>query len=125
MARRIPLLVAAVMALWVAGSISVPKDQPDTFARAEWGRLPVLSNGRFQPLDSLARNSLLQLRDKQTLNLEPWKAWYQSPRIISATAWLAEMTMNPAVADARPVFRIDHPDLKGLLALPMNADPAA
>jgi ABC-type transport system involved in cytochrome c biogenesis permease subunit len=125
MIRRLPLLFTAVLALWVAGSITVPKDKPDTFAINEWARLPVIANGRFQPLDSLARNSLLQLRDKQTLNTEPWKGDFEKPKIISAAEWLAEMTMNPAVADTRPVFRIDHPDLKGLLALPMQADPAA
>ncbi len=122
MIRRLPLLLAAVLALWAAGSIRVPADKPDTFAVNEWARLPVVSNGRFQPLDSLARNSLLQLRDKQTLNAEPWA---DKAKMLTAAEWLMEMTMNPQLADTRPVFRIDHPDLKGLLALPLEKDAAA
>ncbi|MEI9960250.1 MAG: hypothetical protein WDM76_03690 [Limisphaerales bacterium] len=57
---------------------------------------PIVFNGRVQPMDSLARNSLLQLREKQTLNLEPWKEWNEKPKIISATEWLANVTMNPS-----------------------------
>ena len=76
------------------------------------------ASGRIIPVDTLARNSLLQIREKQTANLEPWKAWNQSPKIIPATEWLANVMMNPAVADTWPVFRVDHPDLVSLLKLP-------
>ena len=69
-------------------------------------------------MDSLARNSLLQIRQKQTLNTEPWKGWNENPKIIPATEWLANVMMNPAVADDWPVFRVDNPDLISLLKLP-------
>ncbi|MFM2293721.1 MAG: hypothetical protein RLZZ350_134 [Verrucomicrobiota bacterium] len=115
-----PFLMFA-MALWFFGKLQSPKDK--TFAFGEFGQLPVTANGRVQPMDSLARNSLLQLREKQTLNLESWKAWNEKPKIISATEWLANVMMNPAVADAWPVFRVDHPDLVSLLKLP-DADKA-
>ena len=74
-------------------------------------------------MDSVARNSLLEIREKQTLNTEPWKDWNQNPKIISATEWLANVMMNPAVADDWPVFRVDNPDLISLLKLP-ERDPA-
>ena len=105
-----------VMALWFFGNLPPPPDRD--FAFGEFGRLPVTANGRVQPLDSLARNALLQLREKQALNAEPWKAWTEKPKIISATEWLANVMMNPAVADAWPVFRLDNPDLISLLKLP-------
>ncbi len=120
MKKRIPLLVALLLALWVVGSWRAPSDKPGSFPVAEFGRLPVVSNGRTQPLDSLARNVLLQLREKQSVNTAPWE---KNPPILSASAWLLEMFFNPALADTRPVFRIDHPDLKGLMALPLEADP--
>jgi len=110
-----PFLMAA-MALWFLGNLQTPKDK--AFAFTQFGELPVTANGRVQPLDSLARNALLQLREKQTLNLEPWKDWYQKPKIIPANEWLANVMMNPAVADNWPVFRIDNPDLIALLKLP-------
>jgi ABC-type transport system involved in cytochrome c biogenesis permease subunit len=114
--KWLPPFLTLVMALWFFGQLQTPPDKD--FAFAEFGRLPLTANGRIVPIDSLARNSLLQLREKQTLNLEPWKDWNEHPKIISATEWLANVMMNPAVADAWPVFRIDNPDLISQLKLP-------
>jgi len=111
-----PPVLMFVMALWFFEKTQAPKDKD--FAYTEFGQLPVTSNGRIVPIDSVARNGLLQLREKQTLNLEPWKEWYQKPRIIPATEWLANVMMNATVADAWPVFRVDNPDLVSLLKLP-------
>src|SRR5215213_8549011 len=102
MKRWFPFLITAFFVAWIVGSWRVPKDKPGVFAANEFGRLPVVANGRFQPLDSLARNSLLQLREKQRLNLEPWKSWWERPKMISAIDWLMEMTMNQRLADTRP-----------------------
>jgi ABC-type transport system involved in cytochrome c biogenesis permease subunit len=114
--RWSPPLLMAVMALWFFGNLQTPKD--NDFAFSKFGQLPVTANGRVQPMDSLARNSLLSLRQKQTLNIEPWKDWNENPKIIPATEWLANVMMNPAVADGWPVFRVDNPDLVSLLKLP-------
>ncbi|HEX4350476.1 MAG TPA: cytochrome C biogenesis protein, partial [Verrucomicrobiae bacterium] len=119
--KWLPPLLMFVMALWFFGNIQAPKDKD--FAYSEFGQLPVTANGRIEPMDSLARNSLLEIREKQTLNAEPWKDWNQSPKMISATEWLANVMMNPAVADDWPVFRVDNPDLISLLKLP-DRDPA-
>ena len=90
-----PPVLMMLMALWFLGQLQPPVDHG--FAFNEFGQLPVVFNGRLKPMDSLARNSLLQIREKQTLNLEPWKAWNQSPKIIPATEWLANVMMNPPV----------------------------
>jgi ABC-type transport system involved in cytochrome c biogenesis permease subunit len=111
-----PPLLMFVMALWFFGNIQAPKDKD--FAYSEFGQLPVTANGRIVPMDSLARNSLLEIHEKQTLNAEPWKDWNQNPKMISATEWLANVLMNPAVADDWPVFRVDNPDLVSFLKLP-------
>jgi len=116
MKKWIPLILTLVMALWFAGKLQPPVDKD--FAFSEFARLPLTANGRVVPLDSLARNSLLEIREKQTLNIEPWKSWNEKPKIISAIEWLANVMMNPAVADAWPVFRLDNPDLISLLKLP-------
>ena len=105
-----------VMALWFFGKLQPPPDQD--FAFTEFGKLPVTANGRIVPLDSLARNSLLEIREKQTLNTEPWKGWNEKPKILSASAWLANVMMNATVADEWPAFRVDNPDLVSLLKLP-------
>ena len=116
MKKWIPLILTLVMAGWFLGSLAVPPDKD--FAYQEFGRLPVTANGRVVPLDSLARNSLLEIRGKQELNAEPWKDWNESPKMVPATEWLANVMMNPAVADDWPVFRVDNPDLVSLLKLP-------
>ncbi len=115
-----PFLMLA-MALWFFAKLQSPPQKD--FAFNEFGRLPVVFNGRTKPMDSLARNSLLEIRGKQTLNAEPWKGWSDHPKILSATEWLANLMMNPGIADEWPVFRVDNPDLVSLLKLP-DADPA-
>ncbi len=109
-------MAMAVMAIWFLTQIQPPVDHDYAFSK--FGQLPVVFNGRMKPIDSLARNSLLQIAEKQTLNLEPWKEWNQHPAIISASEWLANVMMNPATADGWPVFRVDNPDLITFLKLP-------
>jgi ABC-type transport system involved in cytochrome c biogenesis permease subunit len=114
--KWVPPLLMVVVAVWFFNNLKTPKDRD--FAYYAFGRLPLTANGRIVPMDSVARNSLLEIREKQTLNTEPWKAWNQHPKIISATEWLATVMMNPTVADDWPVFRVDNPDLISLLNLP-------
>src|ERR1017187_6906937 len=86
---------------------------------AEFGRLPVLLNGRIQPLDSVARNSLLQMRSTGDVPLEEvpsWKFWHH-PQKLKSTEWLLVVFFNPSVADTRPIFLIHHPDLISELKL--------
>ncbi len=122
MKSKIPLIVTLLLALMVGAKLRPPKDKAGAFPTVEFGRLPIVESGRVQPMDSLARNSLLQLRGKQTLNIEPWKGNFAGPKIIPAVDWMLEVMMDPATADTRPAFRIDHPDVKGLLGVPMTAD---
>ncbi|HOC57634.1 MAG TPA: cytochrome c biogenesis protein CcsA [Verrucomicrobiota bacterium] len=85
----------------------------------EFGRLPVLLGGRVQPFDSVARNSLLQIRSTGAVPLEEvpsWKFWRHA-RKLKPTEWLLEVMARPAVADTRPVFLIHHSELLGELKL--------
>jgi ABC-type transport system involved in cytochrome c biogenesis permease subunit len=116
-----PVLMAA-MAVWFFSQLQTPHD--DGFAFSEFGKLPVVFDGRLKPVDSLARNSLLQIRQTQTLDLEPWKEWHQKQKTISAIEWLANVMMNPQVADNWPVFRVDNPDLITFLKLPEKSNAA-
>jgi hypothetical protein len=73
MKRWIPIALTLVLAAWVLSFLRGPKDPAEGMPLRGFGSLPVVQNGRHQPIDSLARNSLLLLRKKQTLNTEPWK----------------------------------------------------
>lgn len=73
----------------------------------EFGRLPVLSNGRVKPFDTLARNSLLMICGKQTLRTN-------QEETLNAVDWLLEVLIKPEEADQRKIFLITHPDVLGL-----------
>jgi len=116
MSKWLPWIIAGVFGIWVLSALRLPRDRE--WAVSEFGKLPVLANGRFQPMDSLARNSLLQLREKQALFIpKPLRAAGEKAEV-SATEWLIEVMMNQPRADERKVFRIDHPEVKSLLKLP-------
>ena len=114
MKKWIPLILVVVMAGWVLSGLRQP---PETgFHTRDFGRLPVLMNGRFQPFDSVARNSLLQIRAKQTV----YEKTGGQAQTLSATDWLLELMMKPESADDRKVFRIDNNEVTELLKLPDN-----
>lgn len=116
MEKILPIVMTAIMAAWFMGQMAPPKDKD--FAFSEFGKLPVVFDGRLKPMDSLARNSLLQINEMQTLDLEPWKGPFETHLTTNALPWLATVMMNPRVADAWPVFRVDNPDLIAFLKLP-------
>src|SRR5213593_1172017 len=99
-------------------AVMLPK-KDGTYHLREFGRLPVLLNGRIQPFDSVARNSLLQIRSTGDVPLEQvpsWKFW-QHPKKLKATEWLLEVMTRPKQADDRSIFLIHHPDLISELKL--------
>jgi ABC-type transport system involved in cytochrome c biogenesis permease subunit len=109
MKKLIPWIFVAVFAAWVAASLHQPAETG--FDTRAFGKLPVLMDGRFQPFDSVARNSLLQIRTKQTVPLDDGQT-------LSATGWLLETLMKPEQADDRKIFRIDNGEVLALLKLP-------
>ncbi len=72
-------------------------------------RIPVSAGGRTKPLDTFARNTLLRLSGRQTCEIDGGTH--------PAIEWILELWTNPKLAAERRVFRIDHPDVRSLLAL--------
>src|SRR5207247_2221742 len=131
-----------IFGAWILSGLRSPHDK-GAFQVSQFGRLPALLNGRVQPLDSVARNSLLQIRGTQTVPLEGnggngryWGDWLQirgpqatpleerkwwqftkHPKRLKATQWLMEVTMKPDLADERYIFLVHHPELLGELKL--------
>ena len=115
--KILPWLFVALFATEIAAVMAPKKD--GEFHIREFGRLPVLLNGRVQPFDSIARNSLLQIRSTGDAPLEivpSWQFWHH-PRKLKATEWLLEVMLRPEQADDRPIFLIHHPELIGELKL--------
>jgi cytochrome c-type biogenesis protein CcsB len=120
MKTLLKLLPWGFVALFACEIIAVMMPKSDGVYRVrEFGRLPVLLNGRIQPFDSLGRNSLLEIRSTGDVPLEEvpsWQFWHH-PKKLKASEWLLEVMTRPEVADTRPIFLIHHPDLLGELKL--------
>ena len=107
MKRPLPWILFAIALLWVSLSLTSPKNSPEGAALATFARIPVLSDGRIKPLDTVGRNALLIIRGKQALRLEDGTT-------IDSTRWLADTLFNSAVADNYPAFVINNPEVLGL-----------
>ena len=107
MKRALPIIFVVVAVLMVIGGIR-PKHADSLFPVESFAELPVLEGGRYKPLDSVARTTMLLFRGKQTaLNPEGKK--------IPASQWLMHLVLHPEAATAYPVFLINHEDVKELL----------
>jgi cytochrome c-type biogenesis protein CcsB len=115
--KIVPWLFVALFASEII-AVMMPKKDREFHVR-EFGRLPVLLNGRIQPFDSVARNSLLQIRSTGDCPLEivpGWKFWHH-PKKLKSTEWLLEVMARPEDADTRSIFLIHHAELIGDLKL--------
>ncbi len=91
MKRFLPWILVAFCFVCLAGGLIVPKSKTG-FNIHEFSRLPVLANGRLKPLDTLARNSLLIIRGKQSFKTE-------DGRRLQPIEWLMDTLLNPSRAD--------------------------
>ncbi|MBI4309052.1 MAG: cytochrome c biogenesis protein CcsA [Candidatus Omnitrophica bacterium] len=73
------------------------------------GQMPVLDNGRVKPLDTYARNLLIQFSGKDTYERRP------------AIAWFAALLFAPEGTKADKVFLINHQDIPAALGLGPDA----
>ncbi len=111
----------AKQAAWIAGALALaaaaapllPRGTVRGFDVAGFGHLPVLEGGRVKPIDSVARNTLLMIRGQQTLP-------YQG-RTVEATEWLLDVMFRPEIADRENAFRIDDPDVLGMMGMQQTA----
>jgi ABC-type transport system involved in cytochrome c biogenesis permease subunit len=110
-------LVAVILGL---GYAAMPPAKVEGLDLDAFGRLPVLEGGRVKPIDSLARNSLLMIRSKQTVVQRDDKGSYL--RMVSASEWLADALFRPAVSDQKAAFYVDDPEVLGLLGLQQTSD---
>jgi len=111
MKRFVPYVVLLVATLWIAASWRYAKTDPGEFDLSAFNRILVLAGGRIKPMDSVARNSLLILRGKQTVRLPDGGK-------LSASRWLADVLFNPQKADTYPVFAVANQEVLGMFGWP-------
>ena len=105
MKKWLPWILVAVFAAWFLAGFNAPQPK-NGFDIAGFGRLPVLMDGRVQPLDSVARNALLSISGRSIVRVS------NAPPL-SATEWLLDTMTQPQLADSLKFFRVQHPDLEG------------
>ncbi|PTX94667.1 cytochrome C biogenesis protein [Opitutus sp. ER46] len=111
LAEKLFSLAALVLAIGVFVVALIPRAHPAAFHLDDFGRLPVLANGRIKPLDTVARSSLLQLQNRQEVR----SAHVREPLVSNPTEWLLDVAFRPEKADTYPTFVIDNPELLTLI----------
>ena len=109
MKKYLPLLIFALGVVYLGSTLGTPRD-PTAFKLNDFGRVPVLVNGRIKPLDTVARTSLLTLQGRQRL-VTP------DGRSLAPVEWLADVLFAPAKADTYRGLLIENHEVLDLLSV--------
>jgi len=111
MRKLITNIIVVLFALWFFQSgVKPPKETSADFQLNAFAHLPVKYGGRKKPIDTLARNFLTVLSDKQSLRMADRKR-------ITATQWLLDNISGRPEAMDYKVFRIENLDVLSGLGL--------
>ncbi len=119
MLRKFIPWTAFLLGLLYVGSGWFPRELSPVYDYEGFGKLPVQVGGRIKPLDSVARNSLLILSERQKAIL-PSESPGGEAQTVSALVWMMEVATRPEVADRMKVFRVLHPELRNSLGIADN-----
>ncbi|MHC4875616.1 MAG: cytochrome c biogenesis protein [Planctomycetota bacterium] len=104
LATVVPVVLTVVICGWAFSKARVPsvdESKPDVYA---FGKLPVVYEGRVKPLDTVARNSLRALS-----NREEWRDADGNKQ--PAIKWMLDVISGSDDVRDHAVFRIDHPQV--------------
>ena len=107
--RYLPALTGGLALLFVAAAFRGPRNTT-AFDTVAFGRVPVLLNGRFKPMDTVARTSLLMMQGRQ-------RVAGADGRTVSPEEWLLDVLFRHDKANTYQTFEIVHPDVLALLHL--------
>lgn len=101
-AKIIPWIVVGICVVWVLSTIvRIPEDKPGETMVHSFAKLPVIYKGRVKPYDTLARNSLLVVSDRETFV-------DNSGEKQPAVRWLLDVISGSPRASQHRVFRIEN-----------------
>jgi ABC-type transport system involved in cytochrome c biogenesis permease subunit len=109
-AKFFPLVIVLLFAFYVAGKARMPSARTDAMDLAAFGKIPIVYEGRPKPIDSLARNSLLVISDRQEFT-------DSRDETQPAVRWLLDVITNSEAAAQHRVFRIENLDVLETLGL--------
>ncbi|MGE0605998.1 MAG: cytochrome c biogenesis protein CcsA [Pirellulales bacterium] len=107
----VPAIVVLMAGMYVVSLARPARPQPNEMNLYAFGQLPLVYEGRVKPFDTLARNTLLVLSDRQSYRDENNKSQ-------PAIKWLLDVIADPVAAKDHKVFRIENAEVQKLLGLP-------
>ncbi|MHB0955803.1 MAG: cytochrome c biogenesis protein [Pirellulaceae bacterium] len=105
-----PTAVVILCGLWLLSKAYLPAPRVGEPDFDGFGRLPVMYEGRIKPFDTLARNSLRIVSDRQTFQDE-------NGATQPAIRWLLDLITDAESAEKHRVFRIQNLELLDTLGL--------
>ncbi|HWB11277.1 MAG TPA: cytochrome c biogenesis protein CcsA [Pirellulales bacterium] len=127
----VPLSIVVLGCVWFGGFVSPHRTSPEKMQLDRFGELPVVYEGRMKPFDTLARNSLRVISDREYFREAPEKKksvmqWLQdmltfrrdpAAKRQPAIKWLLDVITNsPAIEDYQ-VVRIYNPEVLQVFGL--------
>ena len=104
MRNKITTVLVVLFAIWFFQSgVKLPKEAETDFQINAFGHLPVKYEGRRKPIDTLARNLLTILSDKQSVRVDGER--------VSAVEWFLDSIAGRPEAQDYKVFRIENLDV--------------
>jgi hypothetical protein len=135
--RFFPAVVVLLFGGWFVVSAIPPADAPDQMHLQEFAELPIVADGRVKPLDTLARNSLFMISNRQAYKEYKDPKDGHGPEVgpsQPAIKWLLDvMTMDEVfhIGETKPgeeppvrtaeklqVFRVENDQLVNYFQLP-------
>jgi ABC-type transport system involved in cytochrome c biogenesis permease subunit len=115
LSRFAPWLALAAATLFLVGVAWPPRDPTGQMQFHEFGKIPVVKGGRVQPMDTLARNSLLVLSGHQDVS-DP------DGHEVPPEKWLLDVMTCDRGSRQQRMFRIEDPELQKQLGLEPNRE---
>ncbi len=113
-------VVALVGIVAYTAATSTPPVRSDAFHFDAFGELPMLEGGRIKPVDTLARNRLMLISQRQDITETPVAGAKKTAKV-PAIQWLLEVLTSRLGDNSRaenlPVFRVDYDQVRELLKL--------
>jgi len=110
----LPLLAFGFFVVLVGISARPPKVEPREPNFVAFGKLPLVADGRVKPFDTLARNSLRAISDRERISYKD----DDGNRVkVGATEWLLDVITGSEKAFQYRIFKIDNPEVQQLFGL--------
>lgn len=114
----VPAVITSILAVYVLGKADPKAVEYQGMRLDRFGEMPIVYGGRVKPIDTLARNTMRILSNRQTFD---WAEGgdYENGEVIKtdATLWLLNVMSMSEDAELARVFRIDDPAVQATLGL--------